>query len=587
MLKKLVILAVVMSLSASAFAADDFEWIGATGTTGDWSDVNMWQQEGVPNSPPASRYPGQFPNDPCFAGDSPLLYTAGITVDIGAGVTAGNPPYLRLGMGNGEGGPNTLGPVTLNIAAGGSLALSHWMVGEHYDSTTYGPLRKAGYFVVNNAGDINVRGRISMWTGYHNINVLDGGNLNLTGYLHMEQPGARCSEVHGGPAVHLDNYNIIEVMSGGSFEIIGDGVSEYSGQMLTMDPTAFKAGQNSIILHGRGEFFIKTDWAVQAGRLPGGHAGWEQLLQDMANGGSASYWEGSVFVTYADDTTDNEVSAFVFQRGGGWVVSAVPKPPPMIGDFSEDGDVDYEDVEILASQWLSIDWPEDGLVAHWKMDDVAADQAVEDSHGGYDGTAPQNTEDMNAVGRFEGALAFAGDGGSVDIPDFDLTGNWTISFWAKCAVETPVGAGDSIVLGNAGDSNNYVYLINGNRVRFKADDGTKINWAADTDFYDKWRMVTLVAGSGTIELFLDGVSQGPQAVDPKFKFYNIGAGHTTASYSFNGAIDEVMLYDRTLSKPEVEQLYQVYQNPTDLHTDGVIDLQDFAVFGSHWRDSAW
>ena len=30
-----------------------------------------------------------------------------------------------------------------------------------------------------------------MWTGYHNINVLDGGVLDVKGYLHMEQPGVR------------------------------------------------------------------------------------------------------------------------------------------------------------------------------------------------------------------------------------------------------------------------------------------------------------------------------------------------------------------------------------------------------------
>jgi hypothetical protein len=49
------------------------------------------------------------------------------------------------------------------------------------------------------------------------------------------------------------------------------------------------------------------------------------------------------------------------------------------------------------------------LIGHWKMNDDAATKVVVDSSAnGNDGTAQQNTEDINVTGKINGALSFNG-----------------------------------------------------------------------------------------------------------------------------------------------------------------------------------
>jgi len=193
-----------------------------------------------------------------------------------------------------------------------------------------------------------------------------------------------------------------------------------------------------------------------------------------------------------------------------------------------------------------------GVLGYWQLDETSAGPVV-DYLGANDGT--NNGATIGVAGQVGTAYKFSSDGQDVNIPTFDLTTNWSISLWVKSGTITHVGAAKTMVLGNGDDANNYLWMRNGEELRFKADDGTKINWYSDADFFDRWRFVTLVAGTDTIKLYLDGVSQGDQAVNPAFKFHHIGSGYPTDSYDFYGTLDEVAVYDVALTATEVSDLY--------------------------------
>ncbi|MHC4499009.1 MAG: LamG domain-containing protein, partial [Planctomycetota bacterium] len=105
--------------------------------------------------------------------------------------------------------------------------------------------------------------------------------------------------------------------------------------------------------------------------------------------------------------------------------SCIPsrRAPPEV-DLNNDCEVDYEDVEIMADEWLEVDVnlspvqlpSEANLVGWWKMDDAAG--SIVTDYAGYDNNGVIETIDVNAwwtSGYDVNALEF--DGGRVRVPD--------------------------------------------------------------------------------------------------------------------------------------------------------------------------
>jgi len=92
---------------------------------------------------------------------------------------------------------------------------------------------------------------------------------------------------------------------------------------------------------------------------------------------------------------------------------------------------------------------------------------------------------------------------------------------------------------------------------FENSSGSNVSWTSDTSFNGQWRHVALVAGSSTVELYLDGESQGSQSITPTLDFYHIGTGHTTENYDYDGRMDDFRYYNRTLIPTDIKDIYEL------------------------------
>ena len=60
-----------------------------------------------------------------------------------------------------------------------------------------------------------------------------------------------------------------------------------------------------------------------------------------------------------------------------------------------------------------------------------------------------------------------------------------------------------------------------------------------------------------VGLFLDGVLQDVCDIAPTFQLHDIGGGHLTFTYDFNGLIDEFAFFDGVISPSEIMNMYNV------------------------------
>ena len=253
--------------------------------------------------------------------------------------------------------------------------------------------------------------------------------------------------------------------------------------------------------------------------------------------------------------------------------------PP--GDLDYNAKVDFEDIALLAQQWLEDGCQDASLRNHWKFDERSSNLAY-DSSGGNTGIISGGKW---TDGRIEGGLSFDGDC-TVDINDISLTGSWTITFWVYSTAPQDGLTAGSMVFGNHADENNYFYIIDNTRVRFANSGAGYVTWTNDVDFYKKWRFVTLVGDVNSVELYLDGVSQGKQVFAPEINITKIGTGHTNSSYNFIGTIDDFRIYDEALGFEQIQLLNRTgttILNCGDIDDSALINMDDFALLAGYWE----
>jgi hypothetical protein len=240
-----------------------------------------------------------------------------------------------------------------------------------------------------------------------------------------------------------------------------------------------------------------------------------------------------------------------------------------MADTNRDGRVDIADMAILSREWMvGVAAIPSGLIAHWLMDDNAANTTVVDSGGGnYHGTAQRNTAAMTTAGRLNGALAFNGTGDWIDcgtnaalLPDA-----WTLCAWVKCTdTATPMlisfgGNYPSVKLQNNAKGKPLIHLGQYNYRYFAAS-----AWTTLKD--GQWHHVAFtVSGKGQADIeqakmYLDGavvegeaaLATGPQTA--KSHVY-LGANPNTTNppQRFGGAIDDLMLFGRALTESEIRK----------------------------------
>lgn len=207
---------------------------------------------------------------------------------------------------------------------------------------------------------------------------------------------------------------------------------------------------------------------------------------------------------------------------------------------------------------------ENGLVAHYALDETAGTVAADSTGHGYDGVVSGDAT------WADGALNLGGTNGHVRLPDDMMAGLDAITVstkvWLDPAQATPYfvwGLGNT---DGGGVGNGYLFTT-GNNYRSSIATG---NWSTEQTVTTgsalprgAWKTLTYTLQDGTARLYLDGVRVGERTgvtIEPG----DIGDGRTTANYLgrstyaadryLKGKVRDFRLYNRALSDDEVREL---------------------------------
>ncbi len=228
---------------------------------------------------------------------------------------------------------------------------------------------------------------------------------------------------------------------------------------------------------------------------------------------------------------------------------------------------------------LTYDWngtnytPYDGsLVLMYDFDNVSAlgenDSHVTDvsMYGNNATCSGSSCPAWTSDGVYGGAYHFDGVDDNFTMGNLDHT-PMTVSTWIK-RDRTSVSGGEAII---------YTHDCNGWGLGIAADNTVFFDWAcnvvlggstgtvADSD----WHQLTVTYDGSTATFYIDGAASGSaSSYNPVFnsaggQYLVGGMGFTGFSQNFQGTIDEIRVYNRTLSASEIQQLYESNLNKYD------------------------
>ena len=232
------------------------------------------------------------------------------------------------------------------------------------------------------------------------------------------------------------------------------------------------------------------------------------------------------------------------------------------------------------SSWIDLDR---SLVGYWAMDYYNTTDVFDNSTYVNNGTFSGDVFGVNNLTNGPRGYAFEFDGldDRLNVSDLDLsnTDEISISFW----FESESDSGDNAqVIGehsvSYGSNNAFVVDVNDStagqdgRILF-ADHNSGMNVVYTSNSYQdgNWHHVVGIinrsAGSSEITIYVDGLNDSVQ--HPSYVADNDGnfgdypfffGGRGTGEFSFNGSIDEFMIFGRAISESEVLALYDSQSN---------------------------
>jgi beta-xylosidase len=228
----------------------------------------------------------------------------------------------------------------------------------------------------------------------------------------------------------------------------------------------------------------------------------------------------------------------------------------------------------------SVEADENGLVAHYPLDETTGSVATDTSGHGYDGTVSGDAT------WADGALALGGSNGHVKLPDNMMAGLDAITVstqvWIDPTQATPYfiwGLGNT----DAGGAGNGYLFTTGNAYRTSIGTG---NWTTEQTVTSgsnlargTWRTLTYtLTPDGTATIYLDGVKVG-QKTGVTVAPGDIGEGRTTANYIgrsnytadkyLEGKVRDFRIYNRALSQAEVTDLAADPTSVVDVRLDSL------------------
>jgi regulation of enolase protein 1 (concanavalin A-like superfamily) len=221
------------------------------------------------------------------------------------------------------------------------------------------------------------------------------------------------------------------------------------------------------------------------------------------------------------------------------------------------------------------------LVAHWKLDDGSGTTAIDSSGNGFNGTLIGGPTWV--TGTDGGALQFDGLN---DYVDFGNPATWpagksprTLCGWGK-ANSVSAGYRWMAAYGSPVTSQAMFIGMNGSTLvvgGYGGDDVTVANtWRAG-----EWQHLAVTYDGTTAKAYLNGLEIGSMTKNWNLVLSRAHIGRQVNDYAefWNGAVDDVRLYDHALKAAEVKALIPPKlkaRNPSP--ADGASDVGTIAVF---------
>lgn len=206
------------------------------------------------------------------------------------------------------------------------------------------------------------------------------------------------------------------------------------------------------------------------------------------------------------------------------------------------------------------------LIGHWTLDETGGTTANDSSSKHKDGSLQNGLSfDTNSVsGQVGGALSFDGGNDYIDLPDGfnDFTKGCTVSVWVNpTAVQNWARFID---LGNGSSSDNIWFgrQSNTNNLAFECWSGASsagLVLAPDAITLNEWQLLTAaVDASGNARLYKNGQLVGTGTASPssvtRTRNY-IGRSNWSADAYYQGAMDDIRIYNYKLEEAEVVDLF--------------------------------
>lgn len=240
-------------------------------------------------------------------------------------------------------------------------------------------------------------------------------------------------------------------------------------------------------------------------------------------------------------------------------------------------------------------------IGRWTLDEtqgtLAADSSGKNRNGTLMGGLSFDADRVN--GNLGTALSFDGVDDYIDLPDgfSEFDNGCTIALWAKPTAVKNFAR--FIELGNGASSNNIYLARSGttNDLAFKVFGGSSSDGAVvapNVIELNRWQfLAAAIDTSGSVTLYKNGqpiqtgISTWPWGVIRTRNY--IGRSNWSSDEYYQGAMDEIRVYDYALTPAEIQTLFaaaahcmEPYPDLFDINWDCRVDLTDLAGLIDHW-----